>query len=427
MTAVALAMAAVLLAANFPLFLIFLLASIFALVAFTHVPLEIVLQTLYGSVDKFALMSVPGFLFAAEVMGQAGMADRLVRWGLSMTGRLPGNLAVGTVATSEFFGALSGSSPATVAAIGRTLYPSLVRAGYGERFSAGLVTASGAVAIVIPPSITMILYSSVTNVSVGALFMAGIIPGLVMGGVYVAYIMYYAKRHKVSNASASFSWKEFLSASKQASWAIGVPILILGGIYTGVFTPTEAAGVSAAYAVAVSLFAYRELTVQKLFRLAVTSSILTAKIFIIVAASGVFSWVLTVGQVPQQLTSIISALGLSPWLFLLLTNLLLLAIGCFVDPNSAVLIMTPLLFPIAVALGVNPVHFGIIMTVNLAIGMYTPPFGLNLFVSTGMLRLPMQQVITGVVPFIAVSLAALAIVTYLPVLSLWIPNLLYGF
>lgn len=418
---------AFLLIANFPLFLIFVIASFFSLLFYLNVPLDIVAQSLYGSVDKFALMAVPMFIFAAEIMGRAGMAVRLVQWGLSLTGRLPGSLAIGTVATCEFFGALSGSSPATVAAVGRTLYPSLLSGGYGKKFSAGLITASGAVAIVIPPSITMILYCSVTNVSVGAVFMAGIIPGLVIGASYVAYILYYVKKHAIESEKRKISWGEFGRLTREAVWALGVPFIILGGIYSGFFTPTEAAGVSAAYAVIVSAFVYRELSFNQLVEISISSAILTAKIFIIVAASGVFSWVLTVGKVPQELTQLVGEVGMSPWFFLLLVNILFVVIGCLIDPNSAVLIMTPLLFPIAMALGIDPVHFGIVLTVNLAIGMYTPPFGLNLFVSAGMLRVPMKEIIAGLGPFMIASIVGLLLVTYIPILSTLVPGILYGF
>ena len=418
-------LAVVLLALNFPIFVVLLLSSIVALFATSDVPSEIVVQTLFGSIDKFALMAIPFFIFAASVMDRGGMSKRLIAWVESMFSSFKGGLGLTTVASCEVFGCISGSSPATVVAVGSLLFPALVNNGYGRRFSLGLVTSSGAIAILIPPSIAMIIFATITNVSVGALFMGGIGAGLTFGACLAAYVLYHAYRMRLSS-EGSFRWKVLVERTRAASWAIGMPVLILGGIYTGVFTPTEAAGVSAVYAIAVAMLVYREMSWAELMQIAVESSVLTAEIMIIIASSGIFAWLLTVGQAQSALTQFFSTHTLEPWVLLLAINVILLIAGMFIDPNSAQVILIPLLFPISQAAGVDPVHLGIIVTLNLAIGMYTPPFGLNLFISGGLFQASYRELVLAVMPFIAVSLVALALITYIPAISLFVPRLVYG-
>jgi C4-dicarboxylate transporter DctM subunit len=418
-------LAAALLLLNFPIFAVLLLSSLVALALTSDVPFDIVTQTLFGSIDKFALMAIPFFIFAAIVMDRGGMSRRLIGWVEAVFSSFKGGLGLTTVASCEVFGCISGSSPATVVAVGSLLFPALVKNGYGRPFSLGLVTASGAIAILIPPSIAMIIFATITNVSVGALFMGGIGAGLAFGACLGAYVLYHAYRHRIGTVGR-FQWGVLLARTREASWAIGMPLLILGGIYTGVFTPTEAAGVSAVYAIVVAMFVYREMSWAELMKAAVESAVLTAEIMIIIAASGIFSWLLTISQAQLGLSQFFSTYASHPVVVLLLINMVLLIAGMFIDPNSAQVILIPLLFPIALAAGVDPVHLGVIVTLNLAIGMYTPPFGLNIFVSGGVLQASYRELVVAVMPFIAVSIVGLALITYVPSISLLIPHLVYG-
>jgi C4-dicarboxylate transporter DctM subunit len=408
-----------LLALGLPVFLILLVTVIVLLTFFMNVPFTVIPQTMFGSIDKFALLAVPFFIFAGEVMGQGGISDRLIRWVQSMFGGLRGSLALTTVGTCEFFGAISGSSPATVAAVGRIMYPALRADGYEEKFALGLVTSSGAIASVIPPSILMILYGAAAEQSVAALFIGGVFPGLLIGILTAIYIVLYARRYRVASGDR-FSWTRLGRSTREGVWALGAPLVILGSIYAGICTPTEAAGIAGVYGIVVTRYVYRDITWSRLWDIAVGSAFLTAQIMIIVAASGAFSWLLTISGVPQMVVGAIQGLQISPWLMLVAINVFLLVVGCLIDPTSATLILTPLLVPIARAIGVDLIHFGIILTVNLSIGMFTPPFGLNLFVSQALFKVPMARIAAGLVPFIGIQVAALAVVTYVPWLSLYL-------
>jgi C4-dicarboxylate transporter DctM subunit len=408
-----------LLALGMPIFLILLVTAVVLLALFVNVPYTVMPQMMFGSIDKFALLAVPFFLFAGEVMGQGGISDRLIRWVQSMFGGVRGSLALTTVGTCEFFGAISGSSPATVAAVGRIMYPALRAGGYEEKFALGLVTSSGAIASIIPPSILMILYGAAAEQSVAALFIGGVFPGLLIGALTAAYIVVYARRKGLA-AGEPFGWPRFVRSTREGVWALGAPVVILGSIYTGVCTPTEAAGIAGIYGIVVTRYVYRDITWERLWSISVSSVFLTAQIMIIVAASGVFSWLLTVSGVPQTVVGAIEGLQVPPWVMLVAINVFLLIVGCLLDPTSATLILTPLLVPIAKSLGVDLIHFGIVLTVNLSIGMFTPPFGLNLFVSQALLKAPMTTIARGLAPFIVIQVTALAIVTYVPWLSLYL-------
>jgi C4-dicarboxylate transporter DctM subunit len=407
----------VLLALGLPIFLILLVTAIVLLAFFVNVPFTVIPQMMFGSIDNFALLAVPFFIFAGEVMGQGGISDRLIRWVQSMFGGVRGSLALTTVGTCEFFGAISGSSPATVAAVGRIMYPALRADGYEEKFALGLVTSSGAIASIIPPSILMILYGAAAEQSVAALFIGGVFPGLLIGVLTAIYIVFYARRQRLARREG-FRWETFWRSTREGVWALGAPVVILGSIYTGICTPTEAAGIAGVYGILVTRYVYRDITWARLWDIAIGSAFLTAQIMIIVAASGVFSWLLTISGVPQTVVGAIQALDAPPWLLLVAINVFLLIVGCLIDPTSATLILTPLLVPIVRAIGVDLIHFGIILTVNLSIGMFTPPFGLNIFVSQALFKAPMVRIARGLVPFIAIQTAALMIVTYVPWLSL---------
>ncbi len=405
-----------------PMWMIFLVLAVSGM-AWKGVSMEVVVQGLTGSINKLVLLSVPGFIFAGGVMGQGGMSKRLIDWISALLGRVPGGLPLTTITAAEMFGAISGSSSATVAALGKILYPALLKAGYGERFSLGLITSSGAIAIIIPPSITMILFSVMTNASIGSLFLAGFLPGIVVGICAAVYCVWYAIRNKMSEGR-EWSAAEILSTSRSVIWTLGAPALIFGGIYGGFMTPTEASMAVSVYAVIVSVFIYKELRWGEVWDITRETALLSAKVFIIVAASGAFSWLLTAEQVPQQMVALITENNLSPVMILLLINLILLVVGMFLDPNSAVILFTPLLWPIAQHAGVDLIHFGIIFTVNLAIGMFSPPFGLNIFVSSSIFGVSSSRVVAGLAPFFVVYLIALMIITYVPELSLILPRLL---
>jgi C4-dicarboxylate transporter DctM subunit len=413
-----------LLIAGVPMWMIFL-ALATAAMAWKGVSMEVVVQGLTGSVDKLVLLAVPGFIFAGGVMGQGGMSARLINWVSALIGRVPGGMPLTTIAAAELFGAISGSSPATVAALGKILYPALRKDGYGERFSLGLVTSSGAIAIIIPPSLTMILFAVMTNASIGKLFLAGVLPGIVVGVCAAVYCVWHARKENITSRRA-WQLQEILSTSRQVLWTLGAPGVIFGGIYGGFMTPTEAAMAVSVYAVVVCVFIYRELNWSQVWAITRETAALSAKIFIIVAASGVFSWILTAEQVPQKLVALIGEAQLSPMMVLLAINLVLLLVGMFLDPNSAVILFTPLIWPIAQYAGVDLIHFGIILTVNLAIGMFSPPFGLNLFVSCSIFKVSSSQVAAGLVPFFITYFIALMIVTYIPELSLALPRRVLG-
>jgi C4-dicarboxylate transporter DctM subunit len=413
-----------LLALGLPIFLILLVTVIVLLAFFMNVPFTVVPQTMFGSIDKFALLAVPFFIFAGEVMGQGGISERLIRWVRSMFGGVRGSLALTTVGTCEFFGAISGSSPATVAAVGRIMYPALRADGYEEKFALGLVTSSGAIASIIPPSILMILYGAAAEQSVAALFIGGVFPGILIGILTAIYIVFYARGQALARTEG-FHWGTFARSTREGVWALGAPVVILGSIYAGICTPTEAAGIAGVYGIVVTRYVYRDITWGRLWDIAVSSVFLTAQIMIIVAASGAFSWLLTISGVPQTMVGMIQGLDVPPWLMLVAVNVFLLIVGCLIDPTSATLILTPLLVPIMRAIGVDLIHFGIILTVNLSIGMFTPPFGLNLFVSQALFKAPMARIARGLVPFIVIQVVALVMITYVPWLSLYLTRFVH--
>lgn len=356
-------------------------------------------------------------------MNRGGIANRLVAWVLAMAGHLRGSLGLTVIGTATILGAISGSSPATVAASGRVLHPTLIEKGYGRRFSVGVITSSGSIAIVIPPSIAMILYGAAAEQSIPKLFLAGILPGFLIAGLGALYVIHYALRHNIREAQ-HFEWRKLVAKTRSGIGALMMPVLILGGIYSGLFSPTEAAGIACIYAILLTRFAYREMSWTDILSAAADAALLTAQIMIIVAAAGAFSWLLTVGLIPQKLTTFLTNAEMPAWMFLLIINTLLLGLGCVIDPLSAILVLTPLLAPIASALGVDLIHFGIIMTVNLSIGMSTPPFGLNIFVANSLFESDFRTILSGLLPFIGLQIVGLGFVTYVPGLSLFLANLL---
>jgi C4-dicarboxylate transporter, DctM subunit len=335
----------------------------------------------------------------------------------AIVGGVRGSLAVTTVAASELFGAMSHTAVGTVVAMGRMIYPSLLEGGYNERFAVGLIASSGAIAVVIPPSIAMILYAISAEQSAVMLFTAGILPSLLIGVIDAAYVMGYAHVKGVPLGDRAH-WETIWKTSKEASWSVGSLVVIFGGIYGGVFTPTEAAGVAVVYSLFVTMFIYREVNLASLWRIVMSSAFLISQILLIVTSAGIYSWLLTTSGIPQQIVASIEGLHLARWELLLILNIGLLLAGSFLEPPAAILILTPLLLPIVRAVGVNPIHFGIIVAVNLSVGMYTPPFGLNLFSSQAIFNAPLSRIYLGVLPFLVVNFIALLIITYIPAISM---------
>jgi C4-dicarboxylate transporter DctM subunit len=402
---------------GFPIFIVLLTAVSVALVFFMHVPLAALHQNLFASINATALLAVPFFIYAGELMGRGSVAQRLVDFVQSAVGSTRGSLGVTAVGTSAIFGAISGASAATVATIGKVMVPAMRRAGYPETFTAGLITAVGAIDVIIPPSIPMIVYGAAAEESVARLYAAGVLPGLMIAGMLALYVLWRA-RHEGFGAGEPFDFSHFLHATGRSLWALGAPVIILGGIYGGVFSPTEAAAVACVYAAFVTAFVFRELGARDIIEAAAATVLFTGQILIIIACAGVFAWLLTVNQVPAAVTAWLQALNVAPWMLLLAINILLLLVGCFLDPLSAILLLSPLLVPIVKAAGVDPVHFGIVVTVNLAIGLFHPPFGINIFVAQSVLGLKLEVIYRGIVPFLIIYLIALALITYVPDISL---------
>jgi len=411
------ALPVVLLLIGFPIFLILLVTSIVAVLTVAGVPTDAVQTYMFGSLDNFPLLAVPFFVLAGEFMAQGGIARRVIAMVMAMVGGVRGSLAVTTVAASELFGAMSHTAVGTVIAMGRMIYPSLKDSGYNDRFAVGLIASSGAIAVVIPPSIAMILYAVSAEQSAVQLFTAGILPSILIGLIDAGFVMVYARIKGVPLGNRA-SWDNIWKTTKDASWSIGTLAVIFGGIYGGVFTPTEAAGVAVVYSVFVTMVIYKEVDIARFWKILVDSAFLISQILLIVTSAGIYSWLLTTSGIPQQIVASIDALHMAKWELLLILNIGLLIAGSFLEPPAAILILTPLLLPIVVGVGVNPIHFGIIVAVNLSLGMYTPPFGLNLFTSQAIFNAPLSGIYLGVLPFLLLNFAALLIITYIPEISM---------
>jgi C4-dicarboxylate transporter, DctM subunit len=407
-----------LLALGTPIYLCFLAGGVLIL-TLIGMPSFLVPQVMFGSLESFTLMAIPFFLFAGELMGRGGIAERLIRWFMAMFRGVRGGLGLATVGAAIGFGAISGATVATVATVGRIMYPGLRQSGYGERFSLGLITATGAIDALIPPSILMVLYGVAAEQSIAKLFIAGIIPGLLLGGVQAAYVIWYAHRNRIPVGEPA-SVAEVARSTVDASWALAVPVVILGGIYTGVFTPTEAAGIAVVIGLFSGLVVYRDMTASEVWNITIATGRITAQILIIVTCSSLYAWLLTSQGVPQRLTAAVEALALPSWAILLVLNVILLFAGMLIDLTSATLILTPLFVPIIKAAGVDPIHFGIILTTNLGLGSYTPPMAPNIFTTQSMLNVPAARIIPGLMPFIVLHLIVIGLITYVPGLSLWL-------
>ncbi|MDK2796816.1 MAG: C4-dicarboxylate transporter, DctM subunit [Tepidiphilus sp.] len=389
----------------------------------TPVPLESVALKMFTGIEKFELLAIPFFILAGTFLTSGGVARRMIRFANSMVGHVTGGLGMTAVLACALFAAVSGSSPATVLAIGSILIPAMLKQGYSRRFAIGTVASAGGLGILIPPSIVMVMYAVTTNTSIGALFMAGVLPGLVLVLMLGAITYWQARKHGFAR-EAKVSWRERWQALREAFWGLLLIVIVMGGIYAGIFTATEAAAMSAVYAAVIALFVYRDMTWRDVPRVLVDSANMSSMLFFIIASASLFSFILTSEQIPQMLAQAIIDLGLGPIGFLLVVNVLLLLAGNLMEPSSIILILAPILFPVAVALGIDPIHFGVIMTVNMEIGMITPPVGLNLFVASGITGAGLGETSRAVIPWLLTMLVFLVLVTYWPTLSLALPQAL---
>ena len=378
---------------------------------------------LFETSEHYTLLAIPFFLLSGAFMTTGGVAKRLIDFANACVGHIRGGLAIGAVLACMLFAALSGSSPATVAAVGSIAIAGMVRSGYPQAFGAGIVCNAGTLGILIPPSIVMVVYAAATEQSVGKLFMAGVIPGVMLGLVLMIAI-YIVARIKKLPALPRASLREWLRSAREAFWGLLLMVIILGGIYTGMFTTTEAAAVAAVYAGFVALFVYKDLTIRECPKVLLESGKLTIMLMFIIANAMLFAHVLTTEQIPQQITAWVVELGLQPWQFLLVVNIVLLVAGAFMEPSAIILILAPILFPIAMQLGIDPIHLGIIMVVNMEIGLITPPVGLNLFVTSAVTGMPLTAVIRAAMPWLMLLISFLVVITYVPAVSLALPNLL---
>lgn len=413
----------VLLALSMPIALLLAATTAIYLIFIAHVPVTSLIQQLFNGLDNFVLLGVPFFILAGNIMAEGAISDRLVGVMRLFVGRFTGGLAMASVLACMFFAAISGSSPATVIAIGSIMMPALIKEGYGDRFSVGLLTSSGSLGILIPPSIPMILYALVMNVSVAEIFMAGFLPGIFIGCSLMGYSYYMSSKHGW-RSDKRYTFKEGMRIIKSGLWALFLPVLVLGGIYGGIFTPTEAAAVSVVYALFVELFIYKELKIGKLFAICRDSAILSGCLLFILSCAMSFIWLLTVEQIPVKLAEAIVSNIQSKWLFLLAINGVLLIIGGLMDIVTAIIIISPILVETLTRYDIDFIHYGIIMIVNVECGFLTPPFGLNLFVSMAIMRRSLVEIGKSILPFILLFLGCLLVITYVPQLSTFLPKLL---
>ena len=389
----------------------------------TSVPVEAVALKLFTGIEKFEIMAIPFFILAGNFLTHGGVARRMINFASSMVGHWYGGLGLAGVMACALFAAVSGSSPATVVAIGSILLPAMVKAGFPKSFGAGIITTSGALGILIPPSIAMVMYAVATNTSIGALFMAGVIPGVMLASLLGLTTWYRAKKFNYPRQPKADLSKR-LHAFRESVWGLLLIVVVMGGIYTGIFTPTEAAAMSAVYAVIVAVFVYKDMSLKDVPRVLLNSASMSAMLLYIITNAVMFSFILTNENIPQTLADWMLSQGLGVIVFLLIVNILLLVAGNFMEPSSIILIFAPILFPMAVKLGINPIHFGIMMVVNMEIGMCHPPVGLNLYVASGITKMGITELTVAVWPWLVTMLAFLILVTYVPAISLWLPQVM---
>src|SRR5574343_936150 len=389
----------------------------------TQVPLESVALKLFTGIEKFEIMAIPFFILAGNFLTHGGVARRMIRFASSMVGHWHGGLGLAGVMACALFAAVSGSSPATVVAIGSILLPAMVKQGFPNSFGAGVISTSGALGILTPPYIVMVMYSVATNTSVGQLFMAGVVPGLMLAGLLGLTTWYRARKYNYPRL-AKASWGQRVKALRESVWGLLLIVVVIGGIYSGIFTPTEAAAMSAVYAFIVAVFVYKDMTLKQVPKVLLDSASMSSMLLYSITNAVLFSFLMTSEGVPQAMASWLIDAGLGPIAFLLVVNVILLLAGNVMEPSSIVLIFAPVLFPVAMARGIDPVRFGILIVVNMEVGMCHPPVGLNLYVASGITKMGITELTVAVWPWLLTMLGFLVLVTYYPPLSLWLPNLL---
>ena len=415
---------AILLIVNVPVGIALGISTMGALIYSGTLSLASIPQALVTSCDSFPILAIPLFILSGDLMGAGGVSTRILNVCNVFFGRITGGIAIVTVLVCMFFAAVSGSGPATVAAVGSMVVPTMLKLGYDKPFVLALVATAGSIGVIIPPSIPMVIFGVSTGASVTSLFMGGFFPGLLIGVALIAYCYIHCKRRGFTGTADPFTRKAALDALWDAKWALINPVIILGGIYAGIFTPTEAAAVAAVYAFVCGAFLHRELTLAKFIKAISTSCSTTATTMVILGCATAFSKVITLEQIPTMVANGLMAISSNKIVILLLINLLLLVVGCFMDTTPAILILAPILMPVAASIGVDPIHFGLIMVTNLAIGFITPPLGINLFVASRIADSPMEVILKGIMPFIAVMLTCLMMITFIPEIVMFLPNLM---
>jgi C4-dicarboxylate transporter DctM subunit len=411
---------AILLLLGVPIGIALGIATLVTMLTFDILPMNFLFKELVTSVDSFPIMAVPFFILAGEIMGKGGISERLFKVANVLVGDKTGGFAIATIITCMFFAAISGSGPATVAAIGGIMIPVMVKQGYDKKFATAVVVSAGSIGVIIPPSIPMVIYGVTGSVSIGNLFIAGIFPGILVGIGLIGWTYIYSRRMKYRGTSEKTTLKGIAVAFWDAKWALLIPVIILGGIYGGYFTPTEAAVIAVVYGLFAGMVVYKQLKIKDLPGVLSSAALTTATVLIIVGTATAFGRLLTIEQIPSQVASAMMSVSNNTYVIMLLITLLLLVIGCFMDTLAAIIILTPILLPVAYTLGIDPVHFGIIMVVNLAIGFITPPLGVNLFVGSGISGLSIEALSKAVIPFFIAMLFTLMMITYIPQISLFL-------
>lgn len=401
------------------------IASFATIYFFTTDPLPDLAGKVFAGLNHFPLMAIPFFVLAGNIFTAGGVANRLIKLTNAWVGHIPGGLSIAGIMACALFAAISGSSPATVVAIGGIMIPAMVKHGYTKDYAVGSITTAGSLGILIPPSIPLIVYAVTVEQSVGQLFLAGIVPGILIAFLLSAVSYYIAKKHNYQKSEKA-SFKVRMIALRDGIWSLTLPIVVVGGIYAGIFTPTESAAVAVIIGVIVGLFIHRDLKIKHFPKILIDSSKTTAMLFFIITMAMVFAHIITLERIPHTIAEQITAWNVGPIMFLVIVNILLFLAGQFMEPTAMITILAPILFPVAIALGIDPIHFGIIMVVNMEIGMITPPVGLNLFVATGITGMPLEDVTKAALPWVIALLIGLILVTYVPSISLWLPEFLYG-
>ena len=400
-------------------------STFITLISFTHIsPVEIS-SMIFEKIEHYSLMAIPMFILAGSLLSKGSSASRIIAFAQSIVGHLPGGLPMSAIFASIIFAAVSGSSPATVVAIGSIMFGAIEAAGYPKKYAIGTIATAGSLGILIPPSIVMIVYGVTAEVSIGKLFMAGIVPGIMIG-IFMMLVTYVGAIKLGFKRTEPESTKVRFKKMGNAMWALMTIFIVIGGIYGGIFTPTEAAAVAAMWAFFVSMFIYRDIKWKDLYKIFLESAKMSAMIMFIIANAMLFAHFLTLENVPQMITTALLDANVGPLLFLLLVNILLFFAGDFMEPSAIIMIMVPLLFPVATSLGIDPIHFGIVIVINMELGMITPPVGLNLFVTSGITGVSLKDVIVYSLPWAGAILFGLLLVTYIPEISLWLPGLMYG-